>query len=647
MGNYWRKRFEMLEKKSNEYGLDAFRQIEPTFIKAEKEIQKEIESWYGRYARNNNITMTEARRQLSTKELKEFRWDVKEYIKYGRENAIDQRWMKQLENASARVHINRLEALKIRTQQAAEVAFGNELNVIDAMARKVYTEDYYHSIFEMQKGFGVGWEIGQVDERKLGQLISKPWAADGKNFSQRIWNHRDQLVNELHTQMTRACILGEPPKKAIDTIAKKFNTTKNQAGRLVMTEQAFFHSAAQKDAFKELEVEEFEVVATLDSSTSDICQDMDGQHFPMSEYEPGVTAPPFHVWCRSVTAPYFEDNYGGERAARDVDGKTYYVPDNMKYKDWKEHFVDKTKNPEDWLKPVKDVVSGKTSNFIPTDTIDKAETTDDVDLKEYKTLSNYDQSIEWAKDDLDSHLEFCRGLPKKYHAPFDTFESEIPKYEKQLSNAFKKFDFATNTDSIAIEHILKDKKFKSFVETKTTNGYKDLTMRKDATKQLFSLWDDELELGVSQFEKYGYLGKADRAKSLYGNCRIVFKKEKLWDRTTFTVGDSLESLNDGSRKIPSLVSKPKIVSNGTNIFSENMPDINNTVINAIQKRFDSIEENGYFQGMMNAEDYVELQFHGEITLDDIAYIEVPKSSKNLDVIQELAKKYKVKIKVTR
>lgn len=360
---YWRKRFELLEQKSNEYGLDAFRQIEPAFINAEKEIQKEIESWYGRYAKNNNVSMTEARRQLSTKELKEFRWDVNEYIKYGRENAIDPKWMKELENASARVHINRLEALKIRTQQAAEAAFGNELDVLDAMARKVYTEDYYHSIFEMHKGFGVGWNIGQVDERKLNQLISKPWAADGKNFSQRIWNHRDQLVNELHTQMTQNCILGKHPKVLIDSISKKFNTTKGQAGRLVMTEQAFFHSAAQKDAFKELDVEEFEVVATLDGSTSDICQDMDGKHFPMSQYEPGVTAPPFHVWCRTVTAPYFEDNFGGERAARSADGKTYYVPDTMKYKDWKEHFVDKTKDPADWLKPasVVDVVNMITS----------------------------------------------------------------------------------------------------------------------------------------------------------------------------------------------------------------------------------------------------------------------------------------------
>ena len=351
MSNYWRKRFELLEQKSNEYGLEAFREIEPAFINAEKEIQKEIEAWYGRYAKNNNVSMLEARRQLSTKELKEFRWDVDEYIKYGRENAIDPKWMKELENASARVHINRLEALKIRTQQAAEAAFGNELDVIDEMARKVYTEDYYHSIFEMHKGFGVGWNVGQVDERKLNQLISKPWAADGKNFSQRIWNYRDQLVNELHTQMTQACVLGKHPKQLIDSISKKFKTTKGQAGRLVMTEQAFFHSAAQKDAFKELDVEEFEVVATLDSSTSDICQDMDGQHFKMSEYEPGVTAPPFHCWCRSVTAPYFEDNYGGERAARDADGQTYYVPDDLTYEQWKNKFV-KSKGIDDIRTPI-------------------------------------------------------------------------------------------------------------------------------------------------------------------------------------------------------------------------------------------------------------------------------------------------------
>jgi hypothetical protein len=37
--------------------------------------------------------------------------------------------------------------------------------------------------------------------------------------------------------------------------------------------------------------------------------------------------------------PYFEDDFG-ERAARGADGKTYYVPSDMKYPDWKKIFVD-------------------------------------------------------------------------------------------------------------------------------------------------------------------------------------------------------------------------------------------------------------------------------------------------------------------
>lgn len=119
------------------------------------------------------------------------------------------------------------------------------------------------------------------------------------------------------------------------------------AGRLVMTEEAFFSSAAQKDCFDELDVEQFEIVATLDSHTSDICRGMDGKHFPMSEWKVGVTAPPFHVHCRSTTVPYFDDEFDavGERAARDEEtGKTYFVPGNMTYKEWEKAFVNGDKS---------------------------------------------------------------------------------------------------------------------------------------------------------------------------------------------------------------------------------------------------------------------------------------------------------------
>lgn len=342
---YWQKRFELLEKALNGYGQNTFAKIQPEFDKAAREINLEIEKWLNRIAKNNEISMVDARKLLDKGQLEEFRWTVEEYIKYGQLNAMNQQWMKQLENASARYHISKLEALKLQTQQAAEAAFGNYLDEVDAMARQVYSEGYYRSAFELQKGVGIGWALGSIDGSRLSKLIARPWAADGKNFSDRVWTAKSQMVSELHNELTRTCILGKAPDKAIKELSKfvdrKFKNAKVQAGRLVMTEQAFFSAAAQRDCFKDLGVEEYEIVATLDSHTSAICQELDGKHFPMKNYESGVTAPPFHVWCRSTTCPYFDDEFtiGEMRAARGEDGKTYYVPADMTYKEWKSDFV--------------------------------------------------------------------------------------------------------------------------------------------------------------------------------------------------------------------------------------------------------------------------------------------------------------------
>ena len=351
MGNsYWQKRFELLEEKRNQTAKQTLQSVTPAFDKAQAQIEKEINAWYERFAKNNEISLQEAKRLLNTRELKEFKWDVEEYIKYGRQNALDQKWLKELENASSRYHISRLEALRIRTQNAAEVAFGNELDQLDQMAARLYTDDYYHTAYEIQRGLGLGWDVGQIDERKLKDVLTKPWTADKQTFSDRIWKSKTQLLDSLQTELTQMCILGKDPQQSIDFIAKRMNVSKGQAGRLIMTEASYFGSVAQKDCFNDLDVEYYEIVATLDSRTSEVCQQMDGKVFKMSDFQAGVTAPPFHVWCRTCTVPWFEDNDDGTRAARGADGKTYQVPASMKYTDWKEHFVDKTKDPADWLK---------------------------------------------------------------------------------------------------------------------------------------------------------------------------------------------------------------------------------------------------------------------------------------------------------
>lgn len=435
---YWQKRFSALENAQNQYGQNTFHQIEPAFDKAERQIQAQIEAWYARYASNNGITLAEARKQLSAAELKELQWDVQEYIKYGQENAMNQQWMKELENASARFHISRLEALKLRTQQSLEVAFGNELDSLDGMVKRLYQSGYYHTCFEVQKGFNIGWEIGQIDERKLQKVISKPWAADGKTFSDRVWQSKTTMVNELHQQMTRTIIQGKAPDEAIKSMTKYLqNKTKNakyNAGRLVMTEQAFISSAAQKDAFNDLDVEEFEIVATLDSHTSDICREMDGKHFPMKDFQPGVTAPPFHVWCRSTTVPYFDDEWGrsGERAARGEDGKTYYVPADMTYPEWEKAMVD---GQTDDLK-----------HAVPDDTM-KVEEVHWSDMAEGDTFQNKKEAFKHFED-AGIHISDSKKYP---------MDAEISKgmatWHSKFTKNFADFDVAIKSKLPYIKNV--------------------------------------------------------------------------------------------------------------------------------------------------------------------------------------------------
>lgn len=339
---YWKLRFEQLEQAQNQKGVKAYADIERQYKEAQKQLEGQIARWYQRFATNNGISLAEARQYLKGADLKEFKWDVQEYIKYGQDNALNSGWMKELENASAKYHISKLEALKVQTQHSLEVMYAKQFGTMHGALSDAFESGYYHTAYELQHGFNVGWDIAGLDQAQIEKVLTKPWAADGYNFSERIWGNKNKLISEVHNELSRNIMLGVDPQKAIDSLAKKMNTSKNNAGRLVMTEEAYFSSAAQKDCFESLGVEQYEIVATLDSHTSDICRSLDGKHFPMKDYQPGVTAPPFHVYCRSTTVPYFDEQFDiGERAARDEEtGKTYYIPDDMNYQEWKETFVD-------------------------------------------------------------------------------------------------------------------------------------------------------------------------------------------------------------------------------------------------------------------------------------------------------------------
>ena len=347
MSSYWADRFVSEEERRDRDNRRYYSTIEKEYNKALAGLEKDIEYWLGRIAKNNDISLSGAKELLSKKELQEFKWTVEEYIQKGKENGVSGQWLKQLENASARVHIQRLEALKIQIQDRIENMYTTKDRSMEDYLCRVYKDTYYHTVFEIDKGIGsIQSSFNKLDDRKVLQIIHKPWAIDGKDFSTRIWEDKANLVNTLHTGLTQSLIRGGNLNDVVNDISQfvssKIKNKKYVASRLVTTESAAYASKAQEQAYKDLSVDKYEILATLDLHTSDICQDLDGKIFDRKDYQVGVTAPPFHPNCRTVTVPWFPDDVEdtGERAARGKDGKVGYVPQNMTYKEWYNKYIE-------------------------------------------------------------------------------------------------------------------------------------------------------------------------------------------------------------------------------------------------------------------------------------------------------------------
>lgn len=334
---YWIDRFAMIENAQHATTGKTVAKMAREFAKAETEIDKDITRWFERLADNRGVSLAEARKLLDNAELEEFKWTVEEYIKLGRANGLqyDPKLGKMLENASAKVHIQRLEAEKLRMRMHLQKAFANEQVSMDELLHEGYKETFWRGAYEIQHGTGVGWQLEPLDTTRIDMVLNKPWTPDGRTFSDRIWGNQQQLVASLETKLTQALIRGDGSRSFITDLAKEMGVARHRAEALARTEMAYVGTVAQLDCFDKLELEKYRISATLDHLTSEICQGMDGKVFLMSEAVPGVTAPPFHTRCRTGITTQFDDMWG-TRVAKGVDGKTYRVPRDMTYPEWLE-----------------------------------------------------------------------------------------------------------------------------------------------------------------------------------------------------------------------------------------------------------------------------------------------------------------------
>nr|DAJ92713.1 MAG TPA: minor capsid protein [Caudoviricetes sp.] len=324
------------EMQVNQY----FKRLEKVFNQTKRELQKTIEAFYFRYAEENGLSFAAAQKRLNAEELGE----LNDFIALAMDNIG--KYNQQVNNMSLKARVTRYQALEMQVD-----AILRQLYAIDYQAesertmQEVYEDTYYRTWYSIDQYHGFHQAFAQVEPRTVEKLLEYPF--NGAAFSSRIWKQKDHLQTQLTEAVTTMLIQGKHPSTLTREFAKKMQSKKFDAYRLLHTESSFLISEATHAGYKEDGVEKYEILATLDSKTCEICGELDGNVYEVGKEITGVNMPPFHPLCRCTDVPHYADTptNGMARVARDPEtGKTYEVPADMTYKQWHEQYVEK--NPD-------------------------------------------------------------------------------------------------------------------------------------------------------------------------------------------------------------------------------------------------------------------------------------------------------------
>ena len=288
---YWAKREAYKLKK----GLKDLKKIEKELVdeykKAMNEIGKEISNLFYKYAKDNNLSFSDAKKYLNSKEFKEFKRDLKSYMKLIEETG-DEELLLELNTLAMKSRISRLEEMFYQCGKYINEVYESTNKRLQIAYSSTIKDNYYQTIYDIHKSIGVGVSFSYIDNDMIKEILAFPWS--GRHYSQRLWSNRTKLKNAMVEELTQMLIQGKGVKETSKALSKRLDADLKNCIRLIHTEHSYFMEQASQKAYDECDVTKYQILATLDKRTSEICQKLDGEVFNVKDAVIGVNMPPFH-----------------------------------------------------------------------------------------------------------------------------------------------------------------------------------------------------------------------------------------------------------------------------------------------------------------------------------------------------------------
>lgn len=323
---YWRDRELEWKKKRLKDEKQYADEIQEIYANMMDSVEKEIESFFTRYANKENITMAEAKKRVSNIDIQAYQRKAKKYVK---EKNFSDEANEQMRLYNLAMKVNRLELLKANI--GLELVAGHD-------ELKSYTGDKLEGAYleELKRNASI---LGDtvIDNAKMAKTVADS-SFKNATFSERIWVNQDQLKNSLSSVLSSALIQGKNPREFIPQIRKKFDVSRCNAERLLRTEIARVQTQAQAESYESNGIDEYEYIACGLKDVCPLCKEMDGKTFKLKDMEIGENAPPMHPNCHCATAPYSDR----KEYEKWLDGLAN-GEHSLRFDEWKERQSDKSK----------------------------------------------------------------------------------------------------------------------------------------------------------------------------------------------------------------------------------------------------------------------------------------------------------------
>ena len=297
---YWTERALQQEQNAQIVADRYMAQIGQSLADYKHQLVSEIEKFYARYAVDNKMTHAEAKQYLTDKERREFKNVTLERF---REMALNPDTPTPLLDALGYRHrISRKEALLAEIERLTAELYGKPDGIHDKVTEAlsdVYIKGKIHQAKNLARFGIIEKPILGVDSVK--HKMASNWS--GKTFSTNVWGHDAAVYKSISDTINKGLTGGWSIDRMARALSERTGVAYHRADTLVRTETTFYNNLATLDTIKELGGDHYEIVAVLDSRTSEICRLENHEVHSVKEYEPGRTAPPFHVRCRSTIRP--------------------------------------------------------------------------------------------------------------------------------------------------------------------------------------------------------------------------------------------------------------------------------------------------------------------------------------------------------